>query len=106
MKTLADYIRGYGSVPILLIAEYKYQGIRYSLLKEDGHDSFYFCKGNEVIYVKRFPRDQFPRLAIDHINNRKDTSIIDKIEGCASYKAYVSFIKEQTGEDFTFRKTS
>lgn len=103
MKTLYDYIRGYPSVPVLQIAAFRHAGNYYQLAKEESHDSFYFMKGQEVIYVKRYPEDKFPHLAIAHINNRRDESIIEEIKQCLSYKAFVKFIKEQTGEIFSIK---
>ena len=100
MKTLRDYIKGYGYVPILLIAEQKSKGVRYSLVKEENYDSFYYMKGEEVIKKEYIPNDLFPKLSIEHINHRHDESIINKIKECDSYKKFVKFIKEQTGEEF------
>lgn len=101
MKTLEDYIRGYHYVPILLVLQYIDKGTRYSLQKEENHDTFYFLKGDEVIHAKRFPHDPLPRLAIDHINDKKNEEIIWKMQQCASYKAFSRFIKEETGNEFT-----
>ena len=100
MKTLRDYVKGYGYVPILLIAEHKSKGVRYSLVKEETYDSFYYMKGEEVVMKKFLPNDRFPKLAIDHLNHKKDENIINQIKECDSYKAFVKFIKDQTGEDF------
>ena len=100
MKTLVDYVRGYPFVPILLICEYKSKGVRYMLTKEECHDSFYFMKGDEVIYAKRFSQDKLPSLSIKHINNKRDEEIKERMRECNSFKAFVKFIKEETGEDY------
>ena len=100
MKTLLDYVRGYPYVPVLLIAQHLSKGERYLLCKEETHDTFFFMKGEEVVLAKRFTNDAFPKLSIAHINNKKDIGIISEIENCASYRAFVKFVKEQTGEDF------
>lgn len=100
MKTLEDYIRGYPAVPVLLIAEHKEGNVRYSLCKEEHNASFYFMKDEEVLDVKRFAHDEFPKLAIMHLNHKQDLGIIEKIKNCSSYKAFVKFVKENTNKDF------
>lgn len=101
MKTLRDYVKGYGYIPILLIAEHRSNGVIYSLTKEEAYDSFYFMKGEEVVMKKFLPNDKFPKLSIQHLNHKKDQDIINQIKECDSYKAFVRFIKEQTGEEFS-----
>lgn len=101
MKTLQDYIRGYGYVPILLVAEYRYNGVRYSLVKQEDYDSFYFMKDKEVVKKKYIPHDRFPKLAIDHLNDKKNQGIINAVHECDSYKSFVKFIKEETDQDYS-----
>lgn len=100
MKTLHDYVRGYPFVPVLLICEYKSKGVRYQIAKEEYHDDFYYMKGEEVVFARRYPQDKLPSLMIAHLNNKKDESIKEQIRACSSFKAFVKFIKEETGEDY------
>ena len=102
-KTLGDFIKGYPRVPVLDVADYKdSKGKRYYLCKEPTGNSYYFMKGEEVIVRKYIPYDNFPKLAIARLNNKKDPEIIKEIEQCQSYQDWVKFIYQQTGEWFKF----
>ena len=100
MKTLYDYVRGYPFVAVLLICEYRSGDTRYWLTKEEGHDSFYFMKGEEVVFSRRYAQDKLPSLMIAHINNKKDEAIKEQIRACSSFKAFVKFVEEQSGEKY------
>lgn len=106
MKTLRDYIKGYGRVPIILIAEHKAKdGTRYCLCKQDGYNSFYFMKGEEVIKKEYIHgHDEFEKLALKFINSKGDpkTQELIKIElgQVQTYNMFKKFIKDQCGEEF------
>lgn len=101
MKILKDYIKGYDYVPILEIATHVAKdGTRYSLVKQDGYNSFYFLKGEEVIKREWYPGDKFAKLAIARLNDRRNNDIVNEITEQASYKAFCKFVLEQTGENF------
>ena len=101
MKTLKDYIKGYNYVPLLQVAEHVAKdGTRYSLVKQDGYNSFYFLKGEEVIKREWLPMDKYPELAIKHLNNKRDAEIMKEICDQASYVKFVKFIFDETGEEF------
>ena len=102
MKTLKDYIKGYPAVPTLLIAQYRSKdGTRYSLVKEENYNTFYFMKKDEVIKTQYIKGDKYPQLSLDHINFPKDVSVIEEIKEQPSYNEFVKFIRQETGETFT-----
>lgn len=101
MKTLRDYIKGYGFVPILLIASHTAKdGTRYELVKQEGYGSFYFMKGEEVVKKEYLPNDKYPQLSIDHINHPRDITVIEEILDQPSYQKFVKFIYDECGEEF------
>ena len=101
MKTLRDYIKGYGYVPIILIASHKAKdGTRYELVKQEGYGSLYFMKGDEVVKKEYMPDDKFEKLAIDHINHPRDITVIEEIMDQPSYQKFVKFVYDQCGEEF------
>lgn len=101
MKTLKDYIKGYNYVPLLEVATHiAKDGTRYSLVKQEGYDSFYFLKGEEVIKREWLPGDKYPALAIKRLNNKRDADIMREICDQNSYIKFVKFIYDQTGEEF------
>ena len=101
MKILKDYIKGYDYVPLLEVATHiAKDGTRYSLVKQEGYNSFYFLKGEEVIKREYFPGDKFPKLAIARLNDKKNNEIANEIVEQPSYKAFCKFVLEQTGENF------
>ena len=97
---LEDYVKGYPNVPMLLVAEHISKGIRYSLVKEENYNTFYFMKGNEVLDRKYIAGDKYPKLAIQRLNNKKDTNIVEQIKEQVSYRYFAKFVMEQTGEAF------
>lgn len=99
MKTLEDYIRGYGFVPILLVLEYKHGGRRYSLTKQEGYSSYYFMEDKEVVFRRFAGNNNLDRLVIDY-RNHKDPEVLERIKEDPMYKAFVKFVKERTGNDF------
>lgn len=101
MKTLKDYIKGYNYVPLLQVAEHRAKdGTLYSLVKQEGYDSFYFLKGEEVIKREWLPMDKYPDLAIKRLNNKRDGQITAEICEQPSYNKFVKFVFDQTGEEF------
>ena len=101
MKTLKDYIKGYEYVPTLQVATHVAKdGTRYSLVKQEGYNTFYFLKGEEVIKKEYIPNDKYPQLAIDHLNHPRDITVIEEICEQPSYIKFVKFIYDETGEDF------
>ena len=101
MKTLHDYVRGYPFVPIICVLDYKNNGTLYQLTKQEIGNKFYFMKGQEVVFAKRYVKDKLEKLMIDHINHKKDLDIINAIHDCQAYKDFVKFIKTETGNTFT-----
>lgn len=103
MKTLKDYIKGYGSVPITLIASHiDKDGNKYYLVKQDGYSVYYYLKGDEVLKKEYIVNDHFENLALKYINAKNPETrkaIVKDIEEQMSYKIWVSFIKEQAGEN-------
>ena len=97
---LEDYVKGYPNVPMLLVAEHISKGVRYSLVKEENYNTFYFMKGNEVLDRKYIAGDKFPKLAIARLNDRRNNKIANEICEQPSYKAFCRFVLEQTGENF------
>ena len=101
MKTLADYVKGYPCVNILLLAEYKDKdNNKYYLCKQSGYNNYYYMKGEEVIDRKYINKDHLESLSIKYINNKNNIEIINNIKEQQSYKYFVKFIKEQTGDDY------
>ena len=101
MKTLKDYIKGYDYVPLLQVATHVAKdGTRYSLVKQEGYNTFYYLKGDEVIKREWLPMDKYPQLAIDHLNHPKDITIIEEICDQLSYIKFVKFVYDQCGEEF------
>lgn len=106
MKTLKDYIKGYGKVPITLIAEHTSKdGTKYYLCKQDGYNSYYFMKGDEVVKKEYIGgNDQFEKLSLKLINNKRDPEackiIRKELENCTSYIMFKNFIKSECGEEF------
>lgn len=102
MKTLADYIAGYGIHPmeILLLTSFRHKNDRYYLCKKPNLSLYFFMKGEEVLKVEDIPGDAFPELSVQIINHPKDQKIKELIYECKSYKLFKEFIKEQTNENF------
>lgn len=101
MKTLRDYIKGYGRVPILLVAEHRSKdGTRYQLTKQEGYNSFYYMKGEEVVKKEYIPNDRYPELAIAHLNDKRDPQIVKEICEQVSYIKFVKFVFDECGEEF------
>lgn len=101
MKTLRDYIKGYGYVPILLIAQHiSEDGTRYQLVKEEKYPTLYYLKGEEVVKKEYLPNDKYVDLAIDHLNHPHDVTVIEDICDQLSYQHFVKFVYDQCGEEF------
>ena len=102
MKTLADYIKGYPGVAVLLLDRYvDKNNNKYYLCKVDGSNNFYYMKGEEVIDVRYIVADHYQKLSIDYENHKNDADILKSINEQPSYRYFVKFIKEQTGENYS-----
>lgn len=100
MKTLADYIKGYPNVEVYILAKYRDKfNNKYYLCKQPGYNNYYFMKGEEVIDKSHIKEDRLERLSIDFLNNK---DVLGEIEKQQSYKLFVRFIKEQTGDDYIY----
>lgn len=104
MKTLRDYIKGYGFVPIILICEYKHGNTRYQLCMQDGYGSYYFMKDDEVIKQEYHSTNSLRKLMIQHANHPKDESINIQIKEDELFKSFQRFILEQTGENYCIKE--
>ncbi len=101
MKTLKDYIKGYGYVPILLLAQHKDKdGNKYQLVKEENYQVYYFLKNEEVIKKEYINGDKFQKLSVDHMNYPRDVTVIEEICEQPSYQKFVKFVYDECGEDF------
>lgn len=99
MKTLGDYIKGYPFVPVLILAKHRDKNNnKYYLCKEEGHNNFYYMRGEEVIDRKYINGDHLEKLSIKYLNNKGNNEILSEIKEQQSYKYFIQFIKEQTGE--------
>ena len=104
MKTLGDYVKGYPHVAILLLAKYRDKNNnKYYLCKQEGHNNFYYMKGEEVIDRRYINGDHLEKLSIAYLNNKNNMEILSELKEQESYKYFVKFIKEQTGDDYDFR---
>lgn len=103
MKTLSDYIKGYPMIPVLLLARYRDKSNnKYYLCKVEGHNNFYYMKGDEVIEAKYIVGDRLEKLSINYINSKSNKEILTELKEQPSYKYFVKFIKEQTGDEYEF----
>lgn len=101
MKTLRDYIKGYGFVPILLLADFSDNGDRYYLCKEYGHNSFYYMKGNEVLDIRYITGDELEKLSIKYLNDKNNPELKERIEKQISYQAFVKFISDNCNKKYS-----
>lgn len=105
MKTLADYIKGYPCVPVLLLLYYKDENkVKYYLCKEPGYDNYYYMKEEEVLDRKHIKFDKTDRLSIDYLNHKDNMEILSELKEQQAYKYFVTFIKEQTGSDYDIKR--
>ena len=101
MKTLRDYVKGYGFVPILLLASHTAKdGTRYELVKEESYPVYYFMKGEEVVKKEYIQGDKLQKLSIDHINHPRDITVIEEILEQPSYNSFVKFVYDKCGEEY------
>lgn len=101
MKTLEDFIKGYPNVEVILVADFRDGNDKYYLVKQPNHNMFYFLKNREVLKRDWLPGDQFPSLSLQYINDKKNLNLPNEIKEQKSYKAFVKFIKENTGKDYS-----
>lgn len=96
MKTLNDYVRGNGFVPILLVQEYKGNGKKLYLCKEETRTDYFFMDGKEVCFAVNYPSDRTYELSLDIINKRNVEQALVEIKKQPAYKRFQQFIKDRT----------
>ena len=94
---LEDFIKGYPNVETYLLARYK----DYYLVKQPGHNMFYFMKGEDVLAREYISGDHLENLSIKYLN-KKDEETLKSILNQKSYISFSKFIKDQTKEDYSY----